>query len=369
MRKFHWTPNFYIILVGPPGVVTKSTTTNAGLTLLAKAGEIAGGIIFGPESGTWQGLGDAFASATEYIKYKDRAGADQTTPMSAITCNVSELGTFLMADDPKFLPFLIEMWDAKVRKFIHKTKSSGNIEIPNPWLNLIACTTPTGLRDVLPLASIGGGFTSRVVFVFGDKKRHLIPYPDEVIPEAEYYATEKKLIEDLIEIASLAGEYALSPDARAWGHSWYGKHWNGGRNLHMASERYEGYLARKQTHIHKLAIILAAARSNTLVIEKQHLEEAEAVLSLVEPHMLKAFESVGVVDEAKHVAEIVAFVRAHKILTSNQLWSLVMQIMPQKDFKEAVIAAVNGGLLKVVPHPNAPSEKALVPNTPSPGQP
>src|SRR5574343_321589 len=26
MRKFQWTPNFYIILVGPPGIATKSTS-------------------------------------------------------------------------------------------------------------------------------------------------------------------------------------------------------------------------------------------------------------------------------------------------------------------------------------------------------
>ena len=27
MRKFQWTPNFYIVLVGPPGIVNKSTTS------------------------------------------------------------------------------------------------------------------------------------------------------------------------------------------------------------------------------------------------------------------------------------------------------------------------------------------------------
>lgn len=48
MRKFLWTPNFYIILVGPPGIVTKSTTTSVGYNLLRHVE----GVHFGPDSAT-----------------------------------------------------------------------------------------------------------------------------------------------------------------------------------------------------------------------------------------------------------------------------------------------------------------------------
>jgi hypothetical protein len=34
------------------------------------------------------------------------------------------------------------------------------------------------------------------------------------------------------------------------------------KHLHLDDERFGGYLARKQTHIHKLAMILAAAESD-----------------------------------------------------------------------------------------------------------
>lgn len=343
MRKFLWTPNFYIILIGPPGIVSKSTTINAGFNLLHKVE----GIRFGPESSTWQALGDALAQAQEYAKYTNSLGEEALVGMSCLTISVSELGTFLMPDDPKFLPFLIEMWDGKTRPFQHKTKSSGNIEIQNPWLNIIACTTPAGLRACLPSDSISGGFASRVIFVYGDKKRQYVAYPDERIPEKEYFEMERMLVEDLAQMALLVGEYKLLPEARRWGHDWYYSHWSGERPAHMASDRFEGYLARKQTHIHKLAIVLAAARNNVLEIEKHHLEEANQILTSVENHMLKAFESVGVVDEAKRVAEIVAFVRNYKVLTGDELFRLVMNTMGQKEFEEALRAAVRGGLLEL----------------------
>src|SRR5574337_1975356 len=46
---FKWAPNFYILLVGPPGVVKKSTSINIGYGMLAALP----GINFGPDSVTW----------------------------------------------------------------------------------------------------------------------------------------------------------------------------------------------------------------------------------------------------------------------------------------------------------------------------
>jgi len=52
MKKFQWTPNFYVILVGPPGVAAKSTSISMGMSLLTQVPSIR----FGPESMTWQAL-------------------------------------------------------------------------------------------------------------------------------------------------------------------------------------------------------------------------------------------------------------------------------------------------------------------------
>jgi hypothetical protein len=130
----------------------------------------------------------------------------------------------------------------------------------------------------------------------------------------------------------------------------------------MASDRYGGYHARKQTHIHKLAIILAAARSDRLVIEKEYLEEADALLESSEKHMIRVFESIGMVPEARHVTELASYVKAHAFLTSDQLYRLVQNIMSLKDFEEAIKSAVKGGLLSVeVRTINGVSQRGVVP--------
>src|SRR5258707_15834538 len=71
MKKFQWTPNFYIILVGPPGIAAKSTSLSMGMSLLGKVP----GVKFGPESMTWQALAKALEEAIEHVEYTDATGA------------------------------------------------------------------------------------------------------------------------------------------------------------------------------------------------------------------------------------------------------------------------------------------------------
>jgi len=342
MRHFQWTPNFYIILVGPPGIAAKSTSIRIGIDLLSAVD----GIKFGPQSMTWQSLTKSLEEAIEYVRYIDLNGDDQVIAMSPVTCAIPELGTFLKVDDTALVDVLVDMWDGQISEWGHRTKTAGNVEIKNPWLNLLACTTPAWLEEHFPTSMIGGGLTSRIMFVYGDKKRHLVAYPDAQIPAQDYYANRTSLIEDLKRIALLSGGYILSNAARRWGESWYARLWQQ-RPADMANDRYSGYLSRKQTHIHKLAIVLAASQRDQLIIEEADLIEADALLTIIEPHMIKVFESVGVVDESKHIANILAHVRAYKWIEGNALFNLLRNNMTERDFKNALRIAVDQNLIAV----------------------
>lgn len=341
MRYFQWTPNFYIVLVGPPGIASKSTTIRIGTSLLEKVD----GIKFGPQSMTWQALTEAIAEATEYVDFIRADGSGDTVAMSAVTCAVPELGTFLKMEDTALVDVLISMWDGQLENWGHKTKSSGNVDIRNPWLNLIGCTTPTWLEQNFPESAIGGGLTSRIMFIYGDTKRHLVAYPDELIQEADYADRRDKLVEDLKRISTITGGYAISKDARDWGRDWYSKLWSA-RPPDMANDRYSPYISRKQTHMHKLAMVLAAAQRDKLIIEKDDLIQADRLLTSIEPDMLKVFEAVGMVDQAKHIATITSHVKAYGWIEVNTLYRLLMNNMTQRDFKEALTIAVTQRLVR-----------------------
>jgi hypothetical protein len=344
MRKFQWTPNFYIIFVGPPGIVAKSTCAAVGWSFLSHLPNNH----FGPESLTWQGLGKSFEEAFYYAKYLDAQGKEQTAPMSALNIFTSELGTMLVTDDQKLLSFLIEMWDGKKKPFEHKTATAGTINIDCPLLNILGCTTPSWIQDNFTPSMIAGGLASRIIFVYADQKRALIPYPDEMILSGKYWTMEGKLLEDLKEIAQLCGPYTITGDARDWGRTWYAKHWNGSTPRHMASARYSGYMSRKYGHIHKLAMILAAARRDVREIHREDLESALTILEGAEPNMIRVFESIGVAEESRNVNEIVAVIRAYGALSVEELWGLMHNTMELRKFKEAVTAAGKANMIHTI---------------------
>jgi hypothetical protein len=345
---FKWTPNFYIILVAPAGIASKSTSLGLGYNLLrqcknAKNQEL---VQFGPDSMTWHGLGKRFEQAAGYEEYTNGTGTTHRVLMSPLTCSVSELGTFLRPDDTGLVSFLTDVWDGKDRPFDHGTKDSGDIKIENPWLNIIGATTPEWMQENFPPGLLSEGLGSRTIFVYADQKRQLTAYPSRLVTAPDHAQKAVRLIEDLQQIGKLGGSYELSPDAYKWGEDWYQRH-HQVRGTHVASGRYSGYLARKQTHMHKLAMVLAASQRDDLEITQSDLEEAETLLSTTEQSMIKVFESVGLIDEAKHIAEVVQFVRAYTFITQKDLYRLCHNIMNQRDFAAALRSALEGDLLEV----------------------
>ena len=65
MAIFKWTPNFYILLVAPPGIVSKSTTVDIGMDILAQVT----GVKFGPDVVTWQSLIKSLAESGEAFEH------------------------------------------------------------------------------------------------------------------------------------------------------------------------------------------------------------------------------------------------------------------------------------------------------------
>jgi len=340
---FQWTPNFYIILVGPPGIANKSTTMRFGARLL----EQVEGVSFGPQSMTWQALTQSLEEARELVGMEGGGLEQKQIPMSCITCYISELGVFLRPDDKEFVDVITDLWDSQIGLWSRGTKTQGKTSIENPWLNVLGCTTPTWIRNNVPDAMIGGGLVSRILFVYGDKKRHLVPYPSDLLDENKFDLLTQLLVDDLRQMSEIVGPFTLTPEAKTWGRAWYEQHWKK-RPLHMASDRYAGYIARKQTHMHKLAMVFAAAQRNERVINLADLTFAEKMVTALEQDMSKVFQSIGLSDTGKNVRELLVYLRAYRRLPRQELLKFCLAIMSQREFKEAIETAVSAGYMKLV---------------------
>ena len=192
--------------------------------------------------------------------------------MSCLQGASREHGYLRDPQDRKFLDVITDLWDGQLETWSHATKNQGKTKVKNAWLHIIAATTPAWLKRNMSIEMVEGCCMSRVIFVYGDKKRYLVPYPSQLIIPEDHEETKQMLIEDLREIANLVGQYKLTPEAIALGDPWYRNEVWGVRPAHLASGRFEGYLSRKQTHVHKLAIVLAASQRDELIITKKDLE-------------------------------------------------------------------------------------------------
>lgn len=333
--KFKWTPNFYIIFVAPPGIATKSTSVDLGMALLQKVE----GVIFGPDSMTWQGLTIALTDARQIVEFPDFF-----LQHSSITCAIGELGTFLKTKDEELLNVLTDLWDCKRRPWRHRTKTGDKpiTEIINPWINVIGCTTPSWLRKNFSSDVIEGGLTSRCIFVYVKEKRRLVPYPSMEINSEDFYKMEDLLSEDLQRIAQLQGEFEYTKDARAWGIDWYNRHW-GGTPPSDIGDRYSGYLARKQTHIHKLAIVLAASQRNELRLELADLTAAERFISGIEVETQALLRRIGATNTARQTQDILEFINGNGGAGEREIWRLFMSYVSRKEMEEALAGLMASG--------------------------
>ena len=193
---------------------------------------------------------------------------------------------------------------------------------------------------------IFGGLTSRCVFVWGEKKEQLIAYPGDMVEDDEYRKREEDLTHDLQHISRLRGRIVLTPEAKEWGREWYKQHWTI-RPEHLASDRFDGYRARKQTHMHKLAMVLSAAVRDDLTITKEILEVADAAVTGLEADMLKVFESIGASEMIKHVDAILALITRRKSITKQTLWRLSIRQMDERQFQDALNSVISAGYVKM----------------------
>lgn len=350
-KYFQWIPNFYIIFVAPPGIVSKSTTANIGMNLLRELPDI----VFGPDVITWQALVTTLAAATK-IHMDEKTG--ENFSMSAVSYCSDELGNLLNPSDRDLVDVLVSLWDGKRGVFSKDTKTQGSDKVTNPFVNIIGCTTPAWISGHFPEYLVGGGFTSRCVFVYADRKRQLVPYVDEVVPK-EFEEIRQKLIHDLEIISTLFGEFQLSPAARAWGKAWYIRHWDSPPGA-LSGDQFSGYLARKQTHLHKLAMVLSASANNSLIILPEHLQLAEAMTSAIEADMPKVFSRMGQNEITRGSLEIVALVEKYPGITQTALFRMLFRTLSYKDFADALRGAINSG--HIIPHQSAGSaEMGFVP--------
>lgn len=333
MGNFSIFPSFYIIFVAPPGVATKSTTAGIGIKMLeaTKACDLFQGTI------TWQAVLDGLAAVGKQV-----AVQGSLLEMSNLHVFASELGTLLKKDDSSMVDTLVDIWDGKDR-LERRTRGGGLVTIPRPLMNLIGCTTPAWLNDYAKQYIIDGGFFSRAVFVYGDKKSKLIAYPTGFSDVELRSALER----DLARIAQLRGEFRLTPDAINYGTAWYDQLWNNTPE-HLAGDAFASYRSRRQAHLHKVAMVVSASQRTDMLITEADMVIADKLLRLSERNLSKVHDAITANDKVAAFKKICSILETRRLPIKKQaLFQLMSSQFNMMEFEQAVQAVVYAGFVKM----------------------
>lgn len=278
-------PNLYVVLIGPSGRTRKGVSIGIAKDFLKSVP----GLTVAPESSSGR-QAMILAMKRASVNFKDPTDGKIKFHCS-ITAFSEELSVFLGQGDIAYLSNLTDWYDSK-DDWEYETVGRGKDSLQGLCLNLMGATAPDWIQSMIPPEAVGGGFTSRVIFIVEEHKKHTVP---------EYFQTQEEvemrgmLTRDLERISKLAGEVTFSPAAKQLYVDWY-IHEDGelaAGNPAIEDTRFAGYCERRSTHIRKLMLICTASRSDKLIIEEEDFYKAKGLLEAAEVKMGKTFGGFG----------------------------------------------------------------------------
>jgi hypothetical protein len=209
------------------------------------------------------------------------AGAVQ--PSSFVKAD--ELAVFLTKDQQgeKLIDVLTTLFDCP-DELPYRTFSRGEIILKDAFLSILAGTQPSSLARVLPDSAFGGGFASRIMFIYQPDTDRRNALPELSDAERSMGVWLKTRLE---EIAEIKGEFFLTPDARASYIKWYNE-------LECPDDdKLDGFFGRKGDHALRLCMVLRASEGPGFDIPLKHVLAAIKALDYMENLMSDAFKNVG----------------------------------------------------------------------------
>ena len=278
-------PNLYILFIAGAGKARKSTTTNYTEELIH---EVMPKITPAPELITKESL------LTELTK----------SPDASMYILAPEFGEFIVKSGVDMYGFLTNIYDGK-KHISASTLSRGAEFADRPCVNLLGATTPEWVAANMPESVIGGGFASRVIFVFEERVRRRQLYYENL----DYAALEKirkNLISDLEHISNnIHGDFKIAEDAKEFMEHWYQ---TTADTYSEADYKLHGFFERLPAHIHKVAMLTHLAYSDELVIELKDFEVAIKLLKQVEMKLPQTFQAIGKNPYTVDMNRIIAYI-------------------------------------------------------------
>ena len=284
--------NLYVILLGPPGGVAKSTALKMAKDLLNEGGfNIMEGAV------TKEKIADEMTELVKHFRVPESRVVIQTP----VTYIANEIFTVL-SSGMDMIKFLTDIWNEE--NWTYKTKTSGTYEIPNVCFNLLGATTPQWFSSNVFCDLSSSGFLARCIIVYESLPRGA--YPFFTIGKKQRRA-KKELLEMIEQLKIMYGPIKFDEEAAQAYTDWY-----------LAQEpplqedhRMASYLERKRKIFLLKVSGLVALGDGRILVKVEDVETAIKLFRRTEPKMRIAFMTMGDNNMIPLVIRVVAYLRAN----------------------------------------------------------
>lgn len=299
-------PNMYVVLVAPSGKARKGTAMGPALEFLEDLN-----IKLAAEAITREALIRELANANLTDPNIETGDIDFHSSMTIFS---PELTVFLGYNNEQLMSDLTDWYDCR-NKWTYRTKNMGTDVINGVYVNLIGATTPDLIRDTMSLKAIGGGLTSRMIFIYEGRKGKIVPVP--FLNDSEM-GLRHLLKNDLERIHMLKGRFDTTQDFLDYWIEWYTAQED---NPPFEDNRFSGYIERRPNHVMKLSMIFNASRTDRMILEHQDIDRAVRTLVKSEEKMQRTFAGVGKYSHADTLEQVMGEIalRGERGITREEL--------------------------------------------------
>lgn len=344
-------PNLYTALVAPPGVgKTFILKTVREMWKSLKNHHVAKSAM------SRAALMDALRDSMRQKVVNNNTKVEQ---FNSLLISANELTVLLPAYDADFMGHLTDLYDG--HPYGEKKRTSElDYDIEKPNLNIIAGTTPSYLRDLMPDGAWDQGFVSRLFLVYAGASS-----PTDLFQiNGSSLSAYNDLVHDLTIIGDLYGEMKFTVESAPLMNAWH----KAGGPPRPDHPRLQHYNTRRTAHLLKLCMVACISDSVGMTILPEHFERAKGWLLEMEariPDIFKAMSNGGdmkVINDAWHFLYKL-YAKEGKPIREPRLVRFIAERSPSHTVERLIQIMVKTGAARET-WPDKDSGKCYVPERP-----
>ena len=254
-----------------------------------------------------------------------------------------ELATFLNRKtyEAGMGSLLIQLYDCK-DNFEYRTRGRGAEVLERTCLGLFGGSTIEWLRNAVPEDAIGGGLTSRMLFVYTDKPPEPVPFLKNTEKKKR---TREELIRALTRFQTIHGEMKLSEKAMLAYVKEYKDFYS--NNEFFENKLLSGYASRRHIHILKIAMLFCVSETENKQILEEHIIAATRLIVHLESRLPEVMKQVTASDKGDMLETCFMYIAKAKRIPRAKLMTLMSHKVDAFELENIIQTLIQSGRIKM----------------------